>query len=130
MTALRIAHVALWTTDLERLSTFYADVFGIVAGERYESTRQPGFVSRFLTFPGGTAIELMQAPWLKDTAAAETHAGYAHIAIGLGSAEAVDALAETARQGGFLQSPPRHTGDGFYEAILLDPDSNPVEITI
>ncbi len=30
---------------------------------------------------------------------------------------------------GILLSPARMTGDGFYEAVISDPDGNPVEIT-
>ena len=85
MTTARIAHVALWTRDIERLCAFYADVFGLAAGEPYESARRPGFRSRFLAFADGAAIELMQAPWLKDGVGADERVGYAHIAIGLGS---------------------------------------------
>ncbi len=130
MTAIRIAHVALWTADLERLAAFYQRVFAAHVGERYESRRRPGFVSRFMTLTDGPAIEIMQAPWLDPVEySGSERPGWAHIAISLGSIAAVDRLAEEADQGGFLNSPPRWTGDGFYEAVLTDPDGNLIEIT-
>lgn len=130
MTAIRIAHVALWTSDLERLAAFYERVFAAHAGARYESRRRPGFVSRFMTLSDGPAIEIMQAPWLDPAGdPAGERPGWAHIAISLGSAAAVDQLAKEAEQGGFLKSPPRRTGDGYYEAVLTDPDGNLIEIT-
>lgn len=130
MNQAHIAHVALWTRDVDRLTAFYARLFGAAVGERYESRRRPGFVSRFLTLSEGATIEIMQAPWLEyDRNSLETP-GYAHIAIALGSREAVDCFAKIAETGGFLKSPARQTGDGFYEAVLTDPDDNLIEITI
>ena len=43
--------------------------------------------------------------------------------------EAVDALAARMESVGLLVSPPRRTGDGFYEAVIRDPEGNLVEIT-
>ena len=31
---LRIEHVAIWTTDLERLKTFYATYFGAISSKK------------------------------------------------------------------------------------------------
>ncbi|VTR35008.1 Uncharacterised protein [Serratia fonticola] len=55
--------------------------------------------------------------------------GWAHIALSLGSEALVDELAQRAKQEGILQAAPRWTGDGFYEAIIRDPDGNAIEIT-
>lgn len=129
----RIAHVAIWTWDLERMAGFWRDFFGASVGPLYRSARRPGFVSRFLTLSGGPAIELMQGPWivpvLPQARGVEERAGYAHVAIALGSREAVQALAARAAALGILQSGPRMTGDGYFEAVVVDPDGNPVEIT-
>ena len=46
---MRIEHVAIWTTDLERLREFYECYFGAVAGSRYENPRKQ-FQSYFLAF--------------------------------------------------------------------------------
>ncbi|MFS4435344.1 VOC family protein, partial [Citrobacter farmeri] len=46
----------------------------------------------------------------------------------VGSAEKVDALASKAQAQGILVSPPRTTGDGYYEAVIKDPDGNYIEI--
>lgn len=127
---MRIGHVALWTQDIERLSAFWAETFGAEIGERYESARRPGFVSRFLSLAEGPTIEIMQGPWIGASDGLEERAGYAHIAISLGSREAVDIMAREAAERGILVSPPRMTGDGFYEAVLKDPDNNIIEIMI
>jgi lactoylglutathione lyase len=48
----------------------------------------------------------------------------------VGSREAVDALVDRARAAGVpSRSVARTTGDGYYEAVLDDPDGNPVEVT-
>ncbi len=126
---MRVEHVALWTRDPERLCAFYERWFGARAGARYASANQPGFTSYFLTFPGGGArLEVMRLPTLGDAPAAPA-AGYAHLAVTLGSAEAVDALALRMRADGVpVRSGPRRTGDGYYEAAVEDPDGNVVEI--
>ncbi len=127
---MRIGHVALWTQDVERLACFWAETFGADIGERYESARRPGFVSRFLSLSDGPTIEIMQGPWIDAPGETEERAGYAHLALSLGSRDAVDAMAADAAQRGILVSPPRMTGDGYYEAVLKDPDGNIIEIMI
>jgi lactoylglutathione lyase len=126
---MRIAHVALWTADLERLCGFWAETFGATVGDLYESARRPGFSSRFLYLKDGPSIEVMQGPWIDAQDEQSERQGYAHLALSLGSREAVDDLATKAAASGILLSPARMTGDGFYEAVLKDPDGNPFEIT-
>ena len=49
-------------------------------------------------------------------------------AINVGDRQTVDALADKARAEGILKSGPRMTGDGYYEAVIVDPDGNGVEL--
>jgi lactoylglutathione lyase len=54
----------------------------------------------------------------------------AHIAISLGSREAVDRLTAEMRNAGVtVTGGPRITGDGYYEAAVIDTEGNLVEIT-
>ena len=128
---MQIAHVALWTTDLERATAFWSTLFGAVPGDLYRSERRPGFASRFLRLPDGPTLELMTGPWL-DRAAdpGEERPGWAHVAISVGSEAAVREFAARLEREGALVSAPRWTGDGFYEAVVRDPDGNLVEITV
>jgi lactoylglutathione lyase len=127
---MRIDHMAVWTRDLERLRKFYERYFDVRAGALYESMNHPGFSSYFLSFSDdGTRLELMTFPELGD-GAVHPAVGYPHIAIGLGSREAVDSLATRMEADGVpLVSPPHETGDGYYEAVVRDPDGNLIEIT-
>lgn len=126
---MRIAHVALWTTDLDGLCRFWAETFGAAVGDLYESARRTGFSSRFVYLKEGPSIEIMQGPWIAREGPEERQ-GYAHLALSLGSRGAVDAMATQAKASGILLSPARMTGDGFYEAVLKDPDGNLIEITV
>ena len=129
----RIEHVALWTPtpeSLERLRDFYCAQFGARSNGRYESRNRAGFASYFLSFPdGGARLELMTVPGLPPRAADEA-VGWAHLAVSLGTRDAVDAFVQRARAAGVpIVSGPRTTGDGYYEAVIRDPDGNLVEVT-
>jgi lactoylglutathione lyase len=122
-------HVALWTRDLERLRDFYCRWFGAAHGAPYTSRRREGFTSYFVTFPqGGARLELMAVPGLADAVYGE-RIGWAHLAVAVGDRAAVNALVASMQAAGLtMRAAPRDTGDGYYEAIVEDPDGNLVEI--
>lgn len=127
---MKIAHIALWASDLEGLRDFYVNYFGATAGPRYTNPRT-GFTSYFLHFGAGTRLELMHRPNLPPAQAGVEHIGLAHFALSAGSAAGVDQLTRQLQAAGFaVLSGPRWTGDGYYESVILDPEGNRVEITI
>ena len=127
---MRIEHLAVWTTDLDRSRAFYERYFDARAGEQYRSATRRGFVSYFLTFPGGgSRLELMTVPKLGDRAQPPA-TGWAHIALAVGSRGDVEALTARMRGDGVrVVSEPRQTGDGYFESVVEDPDGNQIEIT-
>lgn len=127
-----IEHVAIWTPDLERTRRFYEHYFGATAGSRYHNEEKQ-FTSYFLHFESGARLELMQTPRVEQvTNPKETiPQGYAHLAVSVGTTEAVNALTERLSGDGYeVVGEPRWTGDGYYESVVLDPDGNHVEITV
>ena len=127
---MKIHHVALWTLDIETAARFWADHFGAEIGAKYESSRRPGFVSRFVHLEDGPTIELMTAPWLEAAGSWDLEReGWAHIAVAVGTPEAVRSVAGRLENAGLLVSAPRLTGDGYYEAVARTPDGALVEIT-
>lgn len=128
---MRIEHIALWTTDLERCKQFYVSYFGAVAGAGYVNSAK-GFESCFLSFNDGARIEVMNTTALAPVAIEPgvQRMGLTHIALAVGSEQQVDALTQRLKNDGFpVLDGPRHTGDGYYESVILDPDGNRVEIT-
>jgi lactoylglutathione lyase len=124
-------HVALWTDDIERLTSFYNRYFGGKVGERYLNAAK-GFESRFVTFEGATRLEIMRTTSLRPVphAPGTQRMGLTHLALSLGSRELVDELTERLRDAGYpVIDGPRQTGDGYYESVVLDPDGNRVEIS-
>jgi lactoylglutathione lyase len=126
---MRLAHVALWTRDITAAAGFWHEYFNAEIGPLYHSARRPGFTSCFVRLaPDSLQVELMTGPWVVAKAGDECF-GWDHIAISLGDADAVDALAKRCATNGILLSGPRRTGDGFYEAVIVAPDGTRVEIT-
>ncbi len=125
---MKIAHVALWTRHLDAQRAFWRDFFSATSNEKYVSKNRPGFASYFISLSEGPTIELMTLPELADAPANPECVGWAHIAITVGSVAIVDAMAEKAQQQDKLASPARWTGDGFYEAVIIDPDGNRIEL--
>jgi len=127
----RLEHVALWVTDLDRMSAFYASVFGAEVGPLYENAGN-GFASRFLTFESGGRLELMTTRSLSPVAhePGAQRMGLTHLAIALGSERAVDETTARLRAAGTpVLDDPRRTGDGYYESVILDPEGNRIELT-
>lgn len=129
---MHIEHIAIWTQNLNALRDFYCTWFQAEAGLKYFH-EETGFESYFLTFPSGARLELMRTPDIDEQpfGAGKKVCGYAHLAFSLGSELKVDALTDQLREAGFsVVDGPRRTGDGYYESVVLDPDSNRVEITV
>jgi lactoylglutathione lyase len=127
---MRIDHIALWTTDIERCKQFYVTYFGAIAGPPYFNPRK-GFESCFLGFAEGARIEVMKTSSLTPVVLEPgvQRMGLTHLAISVGSEEAVDTLTRRLANDGFaVIDGPRRTGDGHYESVVLDPDGNRVEV--
>ena len=126
---MHIEHIAIWTRDLEGLKAFYETFFEACAGAKYVNAER-GFESYFLIFPTGARLEIMRVKGLTQTGIPD-RPGYAHVAFSVGSQAAVDALTARLADACYrVVDGPRHTGDGYYESCVLDPDGNRIEITI
>lgn len=131
---MKLEHVAIWTHQLEALKAFYIKYFDAKANNKYVSDKGPrgSFSSYFLRFDGGARLELMELPAIPqgDNADGFESTGLSHIAFSVGSGRDLEALFDRmTRDGVKTAGGPRWTGDGYYEACVLDPDGNRVEIT-
>jgi lactoylglutathione lyase len=128
---MKINHIALYTKDIEKLKRFYVDYFNGTAGDKYFNSTK-NFQSYFISFESGARLEIMQMPSIPDNlnSTMDQYIGLIHMAISIGSIEKVDELTNKLRNAGYqVVSEPRHTGDGYYESCILDPDGNRIEIT-
>lgn len=129
---MRIEHLALWTTDIDRCVQFYTTYFDATAGDRYVNAAK-GFESCFLRFFDGARLEVMRTTTLSPTVLPQgaQRMGLTHFAMSVGSEQKVDALTQRLKEDGYsLLDGPRRTGDGYYESVVLDPDGNRIEITV
>lgn len=126
---MKLTHIAVWTTRLEELRTFYETYFDGTSGEKYVNPTK-GFESYFVRFGGGASLEIMRSTTVTEKAES-TLTGWCHIAFDAESREGVEVLTERLRQDGHrIVSEPRMTGDGYYESVVADPDGNLVEIVV
>jgi lactoylglutathione lyase len=126
-----IHHIALWTSDLERMKAYYEKYFGAVAGKKYTNPIKQ-VETYFLSFEGQTRLEIMHRQSLSRarTSPVSGENGYVHITFAIGSQGKVDQAAARFKADGFtILDGPRMTGDGYYEFTTLDPDGNRVEVT-
>ncbi len=129
---MKIEHLAIWVSDLEKMKAFYEKYFHGIAGKKYHNPKKQ-FTSYFLSFDEGCRLELMHRPTIPNHQNdwSTEYKGIIHVAISIGSKTKVDQLTETLRADGFtIVGEPRTTGDGYYESVVLDPEKNRIEITI
>ena len=127
---MKIDHIAMYVTDLERAKDFFERYFHGRSNDGYHNPNT-GFQSYFVSFDDGTRLELMKKPDLADDEKSLNRTGYIHIAFSVGSKEKVDQLTEVLRADGYeVISGPRTTGDGYYESCIKAIEENLIEITI
>lgn len=126
---MKIEHVAMYVNDLEAAKEFFVTYFGAVAGEIYNN-HQTRFSSYFLTFEDGARLEIMTRQTMTDNPKPLIRTGFIHMAMSVGSKDAVDTLTKRLEDDGYkVLSGPRVTGDGYYESCILGPEDNQIEIT-
>lgn len=124
---IKLDHVAVYVRDLEAMKDFYVTYFGATANEGYHNPKT-GLRTYFLSFAGDARVEIMQRPGHEEYPAPE-RAGWIHAAFTVGTTSDVDDLAARLSRDGFqITNGPRVTGDGYYEAVVIDPEGNEIEI--
>lgn len=128
---MNINHVAVWAYDIELLKDFYCRWFNATAAPRYHNPKR-GLTSYFLSFPdGGAKLEIMNEPEITGVGHSGKLRGFCHIAVSVGSKEAVDGFTDRMRHEGVpVLGNPRTTGEGLYESVIADPEGNIVELTV
>ena len=127
---MKIEHIAMYVTDLERTKEFFEKYFGARSNNGYHNPATD-FQSYFLSFDDGARIEIMNKPGMDDASKTITRTGFIHIAFSVGSKERVDELTAQMKQDGYeVISGPRTTGDGYYESCIIGAEGNQIEITV
>ena len=77
---MKINHIAIWSSDIERLKRFYVKYFEVEHTDRYKN-ETTGFSSYFLKFSDEARIEIMNKPGIIDRDVNQEFYGYSHMAI-------------------------------------------------
>lgn len=127
---MKIEHVALYVSDLEKGKDFFIKYFKGKAGALYHN-KKTNFKSYFISFDDACRLEIMWRPELKDLNNDCNYLSYNHVAFAVGSKDAVDTLSAQLQKDGYkLLSGPRITGDGYYESVIEIFDKIKIEITL
>ena len=127
---MKIEHIAMYVSDLDRAKAFFIQYFDAVSNEMYHN-KTTGFRSYFLTFADGARLEIMNKPGMEDLPKEMARTGFIHVAFSVGSKEKVDSITARLKADGYtVISGPRMTGDGYYESCIFDIEGNQIEITV
>lgn len=129
-TQMKIDHLAIWVDDLEVMKNFYLKYFDVSCGNLYVNPVKK-FSSYFISFSmSGSRIELMHRPDIDGAPEKRGFSkGMAHLAVTVGDKEKVNAMVDNFRHEGYIiHGEPRTSGDGYYEAVILDPEGNIIEL--
>jgi lactoylglutathione lyase len=129
---MKIDHVAIWTTNLEKLKDYYVKYFNGRSNNKYFN-KERHFESYFVSFESGTRLELMQMPGIPENLndrVQKQYLGIIHLSFGMDSIDMVNKKAVELQKDGFeILKGPRKTGDGYWEFETLDPDNNRIEVS-
>jgi len=119
-------HVAIATTDLNKVVDFYTSVLGFEKGERYEMGDR-GMTIQFLKAPG-VQLELFgYSRKVEQADRTALQAGLVHLAI---KVRKLDELRESLRKKGItFEGEPRVAMMGQRIVFLRDPDGNRIELS-
>ena len=127
---MKIDHVAMYVSDLEKARDFFIKYLEGVSNSGYHNEKT-GFRSYFISFDDGSRLEIMNKPGMSDPAKELNQTGYAHVAFSVGSKEKVNELTAQMKSDGYeIISGPRTTGDGYYESCVIAIESNQIELTV
>ena len=125
---MKIDHVAMYVNDLEAEKNFFVKYFNAQAGSKYTNFRSD-FSNYFLRFDDGSRLEIMTRNTSNDAQKVRYRTGFHHIAITVGDRKDVDDMMKKFDADGVIVvSGARTSGDGYYAAVVVDPEGNEIEV--
>ena len=127
---MKIAHLTIWSSDIDKLADFYTRFFDGRKGQRYHNPKK-SFSSYFISFEGGCRLEIMHRANIPESTTNPMNQaiGITHFIFDLETEAAVNQKTEELRLVGYqVVDGPRKTGDGYYESVALDPEDNRLEL--
>ncbi len=123
---MRLLHVMLRVSDLDKTIAFYTDIFGmtLLRKKEYPSGR---FTLAFMGFDDERHETVLEFTYNWDTADYDLGSGYGHIALGV--PDVYEACAQIESKGGVISRPPGPMKHGStLLAFVKDPDGYAIEL--
>lgn len=121
---MRIDHISIYATDPDVQKDFYVKYFGAIPNRDSLDDNEKSY---FLTFDDGAKLEIINREDIRRYQKNHIDLGYIRLAFGFGSKDEVDTLVDRLQEDGYqIRHYPRLTKDGYYEAVVIDPDDNQI----
>ena len=88
---MKLDHLAMYVEDLEGAKEFFIRFFAAETNEEYYNP-QTGLRTYFLSFSGGSRLEIMTRPGLFPGGQEQFFTGYTHLAFSAGSRDHINAM--------------------------------------
>ncbi|WP_189430673.1 VOC family protein [Alishewanella longhuensis] len=124
-----IAHISIWSKDVEALKNFYTTYFECQLQELYFHKTML-FKSYFLTFPSGAKLELIPSAVSFENKTSNTERGFSQVSISVGSKSRLYKLYSVLLSSDTpMVRHPVKADSGYYELVVLDPEQNRIAVT-
>lgn len=124
---MKVDHVAIYVNDLEAEKDFFVKYFNATASSKFQTFRGD-FDNYILRFSDDSRLVIMTDSSI-DAKKASYRTGIARFAFLCDDRKEVDDIMDKLAADGVIAQIPRINEDGFYEAVVVDPEGNEIVVT-
>ena len=124
---MKVDHVAIYVNDLEAEKNFFVKYFNATASPKFQTFRGD-FDNYVLNFSDGSRLAIM-TDTSADAKKASYRTGIARFVFLCDDRKEVDDIMNKLAADGVIIEIPRMNSDGYYEAVVVDPEGNEIVVS-